>query len=361
MRQGWCLTQKTNGHISHSFYQLLSYCHTCCTHTLSPISLLFQDVELSVKTKLHSGKLIQTLMWHLQLFTWKAISWSYVFSGNDWKNTTAWCQRDVIYTVCLFPSAKRRRGSNPVLTSVSSACKNISWRFFPSSVLDNHTNWKHAWLPHCSSCRYIQALTSAVCSPNMCTRPGKPNHCGLLQWEEHFITTCCRQKCAPPSKTHWEDPDKCFKCNCRLFGLESCCCASLVVCVGSSINYMPLWIYGRVFEPHHVSVRCRRVWTCTPLKESPIDKVLCSRVQANWIIHSLYFDGYKSFLIHAPKCSMCIKLDLALNYINNSLKLSWSDAACCNNFGELINFNLQWSSGEIFSLSFPLASAELWV
>lgn len=55
----------------------------------------------------------------------------------------------------------------------------ISRRFLPSSALACRTNCRHAWLPHWSSCGYIQTLTSAACSPNMCCCPVKPNHCVL--------------------------------------------------------------------------------------------------------------------------------------------------------------------------------------
>lgn len=92
--------------------------------------------------------------------------------------------------------------------------------FFPSSALDNRTNCRH---PHCSSCRYIQTVTSAVCSPNMCTRPVKPNHCvlgGFTMKRAFYNSLFQTEMCSPPpGKTRREDPDECFKCNCRLFGL----------------------------------------------------------------------------------------------------------------------------------------------
>lgn len=61
------------------------------------------------------------------------------------------------------------------------AHKKISRRFFPSSALACRTNCRHAWLPHWSSCGYIQTLTSAAHSPNMCCCPVKPNHCVLVE------------------------------------------------------------------------------------------------------------------------------------------------------------------------------------
>lgn len=58
------------------------------------------------------------------------------------------CQRVVIYTVLLFPSAKRRRGSNPLLTSVHLLARTSVGDFSPAlllitaptgNTLDSHT------------------------------------------------------------------------------------------------------------------------------------------------------------------------------------------------------------------------------
>lgn len=71
--------------------------------------------------------------------------------------------------------------------------------FFPALQL--MTNCRHASLPHCSSCSYIQSLTSAVLSPNMCARPVKPDHCvrgGFTMRDAFYNSAFCRQKRSLP-------------------------------------------------------------------------------------------------------------------------------------------------------------------
>lgn len=85
-------------------------------------------------------------------------------------------QRVIIYTLCLFPSAKTKDAIQFKPRCHLLPGKSLGDFFSPPALL---TNCRHAFLPHCSSCGYIQTVTSAVCSPNMCTRPVKPNHCVL--------------------------------------------------------------------------------------------------------------------------------------------------------------------------------------
>lgn len=79
-------------------------------------------------------------------------------------------------------------------------------------------------LPHCSSWGYIQSLTSAARSPNMCTRPVKTKpivnfftkkrafYNSLLQTENVLFLAL------PSSQRRREDAaNECFKCNPRLF------------------------------------------------------------------------------------------------------------------------------------------------
>lgn len=157
-------------------------------------------------------------------------------------------------TSCLFPSAHSEDAIHFRPQCHLLARKSVG-DFFP-------TNCRHAWHPHCGSCSYIQTLTSAVCFPNMCTRPVKPKHCVLvvIQREKQFKTLLLLTM-------HREYPDKCLKCNYRH---EAWFVALLWCCPGRVINNMPLWVYRTLFEPRHFLVRCRRVWTCIPSRKGSV-------------------------------------------------------------------------------------------
>lgn len=102
--------------------------------------------------------------------------------------------------------------------------------FFPPALL---TNCRHACLPHCSSCGYIQTLTSAVRSPNMCTRPVNPDHCVLegftmkrAFYNSPFADRSVHSPLAGRIQTN-------VMCNCRhffFFAGSLFCRASVVVC-----------------------------------------------------------------------------------------------------------------------------------
>lgn len=79
--------------------------------------------------------------------------------------------------LCVYFHLQRQRMRSSSNPGVICSRRNHLEIFFPPRAL--LTNCRHAFLPHCSSCGYIQTVTSAVRSSNMCTRPVKPNHCVL--------------------------------------------------------------------------------------------------------------------------------------------------------------------------------------
>lgn len=100
-------------------------------------------------------------------------------------------------------------------TPVQTICSEGNQISPPTSALGNHTNCRHAWLPHCSSCGYIQTMTSAVCCPNMCPHPVKPNHCVLtFIMKTLYLIVFQIEVCSPLWPN--EGPDECRKCDCRL-------------------------------------------------------------------------------------------------------------------------------------------------
>ena len=208
--------------------------------------------------------------------------------------TTCWPKSYHLYFV--FISICKDKGCDPVQTPVSSAPGEITWRFFspPRALL---TNCRHAFLPHCSSCGYIQTVTSAVRSSNMCTRPVKPNHCVLegFTMKRAFYNSpfADRNVHSPLVKRAGRIQMNVISVTAGFFYLFFLLVVFFVVllwlCVGGAISCMPLWVYGRLSEPPHVSVRCRQVWTCTPSKEVSLTKPFgggkCSRTHQSLLIH----------------------------------------------------------------------------
>lgn len=77
--------------------------------------------------------------------------------------------------------------------------------FFSSSALASSTsNCRRAWLPHQSSCGYIQTLTSAPRSPNMCCYPVKKTPSSRVvegfcdERDTLWLSQAEKQTCFPP-------------------------------------------------------------------------------------------------------------------------------------------------------------------
>lgn len=118
-----------------------------------------------------------------------------LLDGNDWIKQDG--ATVVIYTPVLFSITKDENVIRFKPRCHLLARKSVGHFSPPSFLITTPT----AWLPHCGSCSYIQNLTSAMCSTNMCTSPVKPNHWvrGCFTMRSPFYNSILQTKMCPPS------------------------------------------------------------------------------------------------------------------------------------------------------------------